>query len=68
MAKQKQDKFTVTVTPEKPCPQKPFIQTEGELTPSAIGSDRGGKWMPYRSFFSDKQRDSISSKALPARY
>ena len=40
MAKQQREKLTVTTTPEKPCQDKPFVQVEGELTPSSIGSDR----------------------------
>ena len=43
MSKPKRDKFTVSTTSEKNRPEKLFIQTEGELTPSAIRSDRWGQ-------------------------
>ena len=32
MAKPKRKKLTTTATPEKNCPEKPFVQVEGELT------------------------------------
>ncbi len=32
MFKQKREKLTTTATPEKNCPEKPFVQVERELT------------------------------------
>ena len=40
MSKQKSEKFTATVKPEKPRQQKSFVQAEGELTPSSTRGDR----------------------------
>ena len=36
MFKQKQDKFTANATPEKICQNKPFVQTERELTDAQL--------------------------------
>ena len=36
MSQPRRDKFTATVTPEKPHQQKPFVQIEGELTEAQL--------------------------------
>ena len=36
MSKQKREKFTSTVTPEKPRQEKPFVQVEGKLTQAQL--------------------------------
>ena len=42
MSKQQREKFTATVTPEKPCQQKPFVQVEGELTEEQLEAIAAG--------------------------
>ena len=36
MSKQKRAKLTASVTPEKLCQNKPFVQVEGELTQAQL--------------------------------
>ena len=42
MAKQKREKFTASVTPEKLRQDKPFVQVEGELTEAQLEAIAAG--------------------------
>ena len=42
MSKQKPEKFTASVTSEKPRQEKPFVQVEGELTQAQLAAIAGG--------------------------
>ena len=41
MSKPKRKKLTATATPEKNCPEKPFVQVEGKLTEGQIEAIAG---------------------------
>ena len=43
MFKQQREKFTATVTSEKPHQQQPFVQVEGELTEAQLEAIAAGK-------------------------
>ena len=43
MSKQQREKFTATVTPEKPYQQKPLVQVEGKLTEAQLEAIAGGR-------------------------
>ena len=42
MSKQQREKFTATVTPEKPSLQKPLVQVERELTEEQLEAIAAG--------------------------
>ena len=42
MFKPKREKLTTTATPEKPSPEKPFVQVERELTEAQLEAIAGG--------------------------
>ncbi len=44
MSKQQPEKLTAIATPEKPCPHKSFVQTEGELAPAQLEAIAGGSF------------------------
>ena len=44
MSKQKPEKLTASVTQEKNRPDKPFVQTEGELTQAQLEAIAGGRY------------------------
>ncbi len=43
MSKQKRNKLTTSVTPEKSWSNKPFVQVEGELTQAQLEALAGGR-------------------------
>ena len=42
MSKQKRAKFTASLTPEKTCQEKPFVQVEVELTQAQLEAIAAG--------------------------
>ena len=49
MSQQKPEKLTATTTPEKPRPQQPLVQVEGELTEAQLEAISGGLISPWFS-------------------